>query len=218
MNQSVEPRWPGGNKQYERPKNVPRLDQLYVQNDAPKSLPNTFEERLCEARWVGGARNDVTVGYTHEKNVDECVRLYKMKDSRKNAAQIMAEAKPSNSDRRGPPLWPSGSRRDKYDGQPENPVETLMTIDDVLTKPRPGSSRRGEERWAGGASPDRLDRRDAKAGLIPLWTDDKIADDERGVSRRGRPRWDAGARPDLEGSRMKTLEKSKLKGQINISD
>ena len=31
----------------------------------------------------------------------------------------MAEAKPSYSDRRGPPLWPSGSRRDKYDGQPE---------------------------------------------------------------------------------------------------
>ena len=217
MNQTVEPRWPGGNKQYERPKNVPRLDQLYIQNEAAKPLPNTIEERLCEPRWVGGARNDITVGYTHPKNVEECKRLYAIKDSRKSAAQIMAEAKPSYSDRRGPPLWPSGSRRDKYDGQPENPVESLMTIDDPVTKPRPGSSRRGVERWPGGASPDRISKREAKSTLTPLWTDDAIAESERGVSRRGRPRWDAGARPDLEGSRMKGLEKAQLKGEVQFS-
>ena len=151
------------------------------------------------------------MGYTHPANVDECKRLYAIKDSRKNAAQVMAEAKPSPSDRRGAPLWPSGSRRDKYEGQPENPVESLMTFDDKLTKPRPGSSRRGNERWPGGASPDRLSKKEAKATLQPLWTRDDVAPSERGVSRRGRPRWDAGARPDLEGSRMKSLEKSSLR-------
>ena len=151
------------------------------------------------------------MGYTHPANVDECKRLYAIKDSRKNAAQVMAEAKPSPSDRRGAPLWPSGSRRDKYEGQPENPVESLMTFDDKLTKPRPGSSTRGKERWPGGASPYRLNKKEAKATLQPLWTSDDVAPSERGVSRRGRPRWDAGARPDLEGSRMKSLEKSSLR-------
>ena len=86
-----------------------------------------------------------------------------------------------------------------------------MTIDDELTKPRPGSSTRGKERWPGGASPYRLNKKEAKATLQPLWTSDDVAPSERGVSRRGRPRWDAGARPDLEGSRMKSLEKSSLR-------
>ena len=92
-----------------------------------------------------------------------------------------------------------------------------MTIDDPVTKPRPGSSRRGVERWPGGASPDRISKREAKSTLTPLWTDDAIAESERGVSRRGRPRWDAGARPDLEGSRMKSLEKAQLKGEVQFS-
>ena len=198
-----EPRWPGGNVQRERPSDVVKLDQLYVKNNEPVPAPENINDRLSEPRWVGGARNDVSTGYMPEKNVEKCYEIYSARNARKSAAKLMEEATPADSERRGGTRWPNGNRLDVYDGQPQKIVEPLMTDDDILTKPRPGSSRRGAERGLGGASPDRLKGKGPK--LTPLWTknDELPADPMRLPSRRGDPRWVAGARTDLQRGLVK---------------
>ena len=192
-----EARWPGGNIQRARNPGVQRLDQLYIANDAPKAAPASPKERLTEPRWVGGAKNDVSVGFVHEKDVSKTYELYAERDNRKSAAKLMEEAGIPVSERRGASRWPNGNRLDVYDGEPERYVESLMTVDDPIVRPRPGSSRRGKERWIGGARPDRMERKGPP--LVPLWTaDDKPPADLNTLpSRRGEPRWMAGARPDF---------------------